>query len=338
MCAELVTALPERRSAASTSTPSSRAPSAPRAARRAVTTEDVAIVVFRTVSGVTGSVVISQVSSGRKNQLGFEIAGAEATLAFDQEKPETLWVGRRGGTEIVNRDPAYLHPTAAAYCTVPPGHPQGYQDCFDAFVADTYRAIAAGSADAIDGLPTLRRRRPGRADHRGRAALRPQPPLGRRRSRTERDEGGHGMKLGFLTACLPGRSLASICEWAAAEGFEALEVAAWPDLGDRPFTATHLDRRRLRRRRRRRPPPCSTRTGCDLSSLAYYDNNLHPDPAERDAIHAAPAPLHRRGRAARAVHGRAPSSGETRGARWPRTSARPRRSSRRWSTTPARPA
>ena len=23
--------------------------------------------------------------------------------------------------------------------------------------------------------------------------------------------------------------------------FEALEVAAWPDLGDRPFTATHLD-------------------------------------------------------------------------------------------------
>ena len=49
------------------------------------------------------------------------------------------------------------------------------------------------------------------------------------------------MKLGFLTACLPKRSLEDICAWAAAEGFEALEVAAWPDLGDRPFVATHLD-------------------------------------------------------------------------------------------------
>ena len=38
---------------------------------------------------------------------------------------------------------------------MPAGHPQGYQDCFDAFVADTYRAVAAGSAEAIDGLPTF---------------------------------------------------------------------------------------------------------------------------------------------------------------------------------------
>ena len=48
------------------------------------------------------------------------------------------------------------------------------------------------------------------------------------------------MKLGFLTACLPDRSLDDIADWAAQHGFEALEVAAWPDLGNRPFTATHL--------------------------------------------------------------------------------------------------
>lgn len=39
------------------------------------------------------------------------------------------------------------------------------------------------------------------------------------------------MKLGMLTACLPHRSLEEIAEWAADAGFEALEVAAWPDLG-----------------------------------------------------------------------------------------------------------
>ena len=53
------------------------------------------------------------------------------------------------------RDPARLHASAAAYVTVPPGHPQGYQECFDAFAADSYRAIAVGSSDAIDGLPTF---------------------------------------------------------------------------------------------------------------------------------------------------------------------------------------
>ena len=35
---------------------------------------------------------------------------------------------------------------------LPPGHPQGYQDCFNAFVGDTYGAIG-GSAP--DGLPTF---------------------------------------------------------------------------------------------------------------------------------------------------------------------------------------
>ena len=49
------------------------------------------------------------------------------------------------------------------------------------------------------------------------------------------------MKLGFLTACLPRLSLAEIADWAVQEGYEALEVAAWPDLGERPFIATHLD-------------------------------------------------------------------------------------------------
>jgi predicted dehydrogenase len=154
VCAELVTAVPER---------VELGPHAHAFAggddgggrRRAVTTEDIALALFRTVGGVTGAVVISQISSGRKNQVRFEITGTEATLAFDQEHPESLWVGGRTHSEVVVRDAAHLHPAAARYCTVPPGHPQGYQECFDAFVADTYRAIAAGSTDAVDGLPTF---------------------------------------------------------------------------------------------------------------------------------------------------------------------------------------
>jgi sugar phosphate isomerase/epimerase len=92
------------------------------------------------------------------------------------------------------------------------------------------------------------------------------------------------MKLGFLTACLPARSLEEIADWAAREGFEALEVAAWPALGDRPFTATHLDVDGFGEADAERVRELFARTGLTLSSLAYYDNNLHPDPQERAAV------------------------------------------------------
>ena len=92
------------------------------------------------------------------------------------------------------------------------------------------------------------------------------------------------MKLGFLTACMPERRLEDIVEWAADRRFEALEVAAWPSLGDRPFTASHLAVERFGQADADRTNELFSNNGLTLSSVAYYDNNLHPDPAEREAI------------------------------------------------------
>jgi sugar phosphate isomerase/epimerase len=92
------------------------------------------------------------------------------------------------------------------------------------------------------------------------------------------------MKLGMLTACLPNRSLEEIAEWAAGAGFEALEVATWPDLGDRPFTATHLKVEDFTEADAERTRALFERHGLTLSALAYYDNNLHPDSTERAAV------------------------------------------------------
>lgn len=94
------------------------------------------------------------------------------------------------------------------------------------------------------------------------------------------------MKLGFLTACLPEADLAEIAAWAADQGYRALEVAAWPKTADRPFTATHLDPDGLSADAAGGVTDLFARYGLTLSSLAYYDNNLHPDPAERKAINA----------------------------------------------------
>jgi predicted dehydrogenase len=120
---------------------------------RAVTTEDAAVVQFETDGGALGSVVVSQVSAGRKNRLWIEIDGSEEALAFDQEQPEQLWAGRREREAIVRRDPETLSPAAARYATLPAGHPQGYAHCFDAFVTDFYEAVLTRRAP--EGMPVF---------------------------------------------------------------------------------------------------------------------------------------------------------------------------------------
>jgi predicted dehydrogenase len=148
VCARTLTALPER---ARSSSHAAFERGDGSGELREVGTEDAAIVQFETDGGAVGATVISQISAGRKNQLYLEIAGAEESLAFNQEEPESLWRGRREAAIVVKRDAEALSPPAARYAVLPPGHPQGYADCFDAFVAEVYAAIESG--EAPDGLP-----------------------------------------------------------------------------------------------------------------------------------------------------------------------------------------
>ncbi|TAM66588.1 MAG: Gfo/Idh/MocA family oxidoreductase [Microbacteriaceae bacterium] len=131
-----------------------------RAQNSAIATEDAAAVVIETEAGALGTLLVSQVAPGRKNRLKVELAGASESLAFDQEQPETLWIGRRRGTQVVPRDAEQLSPDAARLITVPAGHPQGYQDAFNAFVSDSYAAIGGATPEGLprfaDGLRAAR--------------------------------------------------------------------------------------------------------------------------------------------------------------------------------------
>jgi predicted dehydrogenase len=77
-------------------------------------------------------------------------------MAFDQEQPESLWVGSRNRTSIVLRGSEDLSPEAQRLSVLPAGHPQGYQDCFNGFVADVYAAIGGAPPEGLpqfaDGL------------------------------------------------------------------------------------------------------------------------------------------------------------------------------------------
>jgi sugar phosphate isomerase/epimerase len=96
------------------------------------------------------------------------------------------------------------------------------------------------------------------------------------------------MKLGLMTAALGGMDLDGVAGWAAAEGFQTLEVACWPMVtGDRRRYAgvSHIDVDALDAAGVTAIRRSLAAGGLEISSLAYYPNNLDPDTAVRSAAH-----------------------------------------------------
>jgi sugar phosphate isomerase/epimerase len=94
------------------------------------------------------------------------------------------------------------------------------------------------------------------------------------------------VKLGLLTAAFPDLSLDEVAAWAAANGFDMLEVACWPaGSGERRRYAgvTHVDVDALDVDA---VHATLERHGLAISSLAYYPNNLHPEDAHREEVNA----------------------------------------------------
>ncbi|HZQ48745.1 MAG TPA: sugar phosphate isomerase/epimerase [Candidatus Dormibacteraeota bacterium] len=94
------------------------------------------------------------------------------------------------------------------------------------------------------------------------------------------------MKLGLLTAAFPSLSLEEIARWAHDHGFEALEIACWPSAGGerrRYAGVSHIDVEDFDAAAVRQT---MQRYDLEISALAYYPNNLDPDPAARDAANS----------------------------------------------------
>ncbi|WGD37772.1 Gfo/Idh/MocA family oxidoreductase [Lysinibacter sp. HNR] len=120
-----------------------------------VETEDSALALLRSASGVLASVTVSQVAAGRKNRLWFELDGSRGSAVFDQEHPERVWLGGPEESRLISRGVSAGSAISAdtrRLSFLPPGHAQGYQDCFNAFVHDSYRAVRG---ESVEGLPTL---------------------------------------------------------------------------------------------------------------------------------------------------------------------------------------
>jgi predicted dehydrogenase len=117
-------------------------------------TEDCATILLRFENGAKGSLVVSQISPGRKNRLHFEIDGSREAFAWDQERPSELWIGRRSEANgLLLRDPSLLSGAARPYAHYPGGHNEGWPDGLKNLFAQFYEFVAGGRDPRAGEVP-----------------------------------------------------------------------------------------------------------------------------------------------------------------------------------------
>lgn len=113
------------------------------------TLDDHLQVMLRYPNGARGTLWASQMATGCENALKLRVFGSKASLAFDQEQPNELWLTPQGGCAQCLTRGRVRGDAAEGATRIPNGHPEGYLEAF----AQLYRDAAA-QIHALDaGLP-----------------------------------------------------------------------------------------------------------------------------------------------------------------------------------------
>jgi predicted dehydrogenase len=121
-----------------------------------INTEDYASILLHYENGVRGVLTVSQVSSGRKNRLFYEISGSQSSLVWDSERPNELLVGHRTEpNQILLKDPSLLSSQASATASYPGGHNEGFPDTFKQLYTKVYDYLIAGDFSKKPDFPTF---------------------------------------------------------------------------------------------------------------------------------------------------------------------------------------
>jgi predicted dehydrogenase len=114
-----------------------------------ITVEDLATVLVRFDNGARGTFAVGQVCAGHKNDCYVEVCGSAASMRWEQEAQNRLWIGHRDkANEVLAKDPSLLSPSVQHYAHMPGGHQEGWPDAFSNIMRDVYGFIASGKSSA----------------------------------------------------------------------------------------------------------------------------------------------------------------------------------------------
>ena len=129
-----------------------------------IDTEDFGMAMIHMGDTCRGAYTVSQITAGCKNRFEWLIAGTKASLSWNQERPDELWVGRRNEpNQLILKDASIFYPKAASYCDYPGGHSEGYDDCHKQLYKRFWGRVADRSlpieyptfADGLRGMQLL---------------------------------------------------------------------------------------------------------------------------------------------------------------------------------------
>ncbi|HUK89595.1 MAG TPA: Gfo/Idh/MocA family oxidoreductase [Blastocatellia bacterium] len=129
-----------------------------------VTSDDLGTVLVEFDGGARGVFSVGQVCAGHKNDLRIELNGSAASLVWEQERPNEMWIGRRDhANSVLLRDPSLLDEEVRRYARLPGGHNEGWADAFRNLMGNIYSAILdrtnsaskSTSASEAPGFPTF---------------------------------------------------------------------------------------------------------------------------------------------------------------------------------------
>lgn len=117
-------------------------------------------VMLRYANGARGMLWSSQMATGCENGLRLRVFGSEASLSFEQENPNELWLTPQGGSAQRLTRGRVRGAAAEASTRVPSGHPEGYLEAFAQLYRDAaaqIHAVEAGqpAPEVTHGMPDV---------------------------------------------------------------------------------------------------------------------------------------------------------------------------------------
>ena len=107
-------------------------------------------------NGAKGSFTVGQVCAGKKCSIDLQVYGSEASIAWNHEDPNRLWVGHRDkANEEFIENPELQKEETKQYATLPAGHPLGYLEANRNLFSDLYNRFMNGSSSSNLPFPSI---------------------------------------------------------------------------------------------------------------------------------------------------------------------------------------